>query len=460
MEAKRTIVKVQGMTCRHCEKTIEGALSAVDGVIKVKADYVKQVVYVVYQPELFHENQLPTLIDTAGYQVKNEQDSAKIKLIKSAMVLAMIILAYLLLARLGVFSFVPTVQAGSSLIMIFLVGLMTSVHCLAMCGGIGLAAGSTRTDRKENQGRHRQNVDGSDSGTVVQTSRSGAAKSAVQYNAGRILSYTLTGALAGLLGQVIAISDTGRNVIMLLAGFFMIVMGLNLLGLAPWARKIKLPLPRSLKNVTLKSSKNTLFWVGLLNGLMPCGPLQMMQLYALGTGNVLLGAMSMLVFALGTTPLMFGISFFAGLIRGRQSQIIRIVSASLVLLLGMQMIGRVVDLPMLMQARQANRQIQAADGTVAQLENEYQVVETRFLNGRYQPIVVQAGVPVRWTISAQEGDLNGCNYSILINEYGIAQDLDFGDTVIEFLPEEPGVVRYTCWMNMISSHITVVEDLP
>jgi sulfite exporter TauE/SafE len=48
-----------------------------------------------------------------------------------------------------------------------------------------------------------------------------------------------------------------------------------------------------------KDGKGPLY-VGLLNGLMPCGPLQAMQLYALSTGDPVKGALSMLVFSLGT----------------------------------------------------------------------------------------------------------------------------------------------------------------
>lgn len=47
--------------------------------------------------------------------------------------------------------------------------------------------------------------------------------------------------------------------------------------------------------------------VGLLNGLMPCSPLQSMQLAALASLSPIKGALSMLFFSLGTTPLMLGL---------------------------------------------------------------------------------------------------------------------------------------------------------
>ena len=453
MKAEQIVFVVKGMTCYGCEQIIQKNMLSSKGVLKVKADYRNNKVEVKYFPDQIDRKRLIGIIEQSGYTVLSSPESKKIVLLKSVLVLAVMIMLYQLLSRLGVFTFIPEIQTGSSLLMIFLVGVMTSVHCVAMCGGISLATGAARPRAKVNADFNKDA--NTDTRTIV---RSSAARRAVLYNGGRILSYTITGAAAGLLGQVISINNTGRNIVILIAGLFMLLMGLNILELTPWLRKIKIPLPKKIIAVQAKMSGNSPFWIGLFNGLMPCGPLQMMQLYALGTGNVLLGALSMMIFALGTTPLMFGVSYFAGLLSGKKTNVIKLVSSLLVILLGIQMIGRAIDIPMLIQARQANRQIEAADGAVATIEDGYQLVETRFLYGRYQPIVVQAGIPVRWVITAQEGDLNGCNYSILIDEFGISQDLDYGETVIEFLPEEEGTYRYTCWMNMISSNITVLSS--
>lgn len=57
----------------------------------------------------------------------------------------------------------------------------------------------------------------------------------------------------------------------------------------------------------VKNKSGSLFIVGVLNGLMRCGPLQTMQLFALGTGSAVKGALSMLMFAIGTVPLMLNL---------------------------------------------------------------------------------------------------------------------------------------------------------
>jgi len=47
----------------------------------------------------------------------------------------------------------------------------------------------------------------------------------------------------------------------------------------------------------------------------------------------------------------------------------------------------------------------------------------------------------------------------MIEAYQVSKDLALGENTVEFTPGKTGLVRYTCWMNMISSYITVVEDL-
>jgi len=87
------------------------------------------------------------------------------------------------------------------------------------------------------------------------------------------------------------------------------------------------------------------------------------------------------------------------------------------------------------------------------------VVTTSLESGSYEPIVVQAGIPVQWNIQAEAGDINGCNNRIVIPEYNLEMPLQPGDNIIEFTPDKSGVVPYSCWMGMIRSQITVVDDL-
>jgi hypothetical protein len=81
------------------------------------------------------------------------------------------------------------------------------------------------------------------------------------------------------------------------------------------------------------------------------------------------------------------------------------------------------------------------------------------LASSYQPFVVQAGLPVRWTIEVKAEDLNGCNNALIVPAYGIRKRLAPGKNVVEFTPDRAGTIAYTCWMGMITSTIRVVPDL-
>jgi plastocyanin domain-containing protein len=77
--------------------------------------------------------------------------------------------------------------------------------------------------------------------------------------------------------------------------------------------------------------------------------------------------------------------------------------------------------------------------------------------GRYDPITVQQGIPVKWTLNAPNGTLNGCNSSIVIPEYNIQLKLKAGENLIEFTPDKAGTFSFSCWMGMIRSAISVTD---
>jgi plastocyanin domain-containing protein len=91
------------------------------------------------------------------------------------------------------------------------------------------------------------------------------------------------------------------------------------------------------------------------------------------------------------------------------------------------------------------------------IENGVQIVNSTLSGGRYPAITVQRGIPVKWTIDAPAGSINGCNNRLIIREYGIEHRFTPGENVIEFTPARTGRFSYSCWMGMIRSSITVVE---
>jgi plastocyanin len=93
---------------------------------------------------------------------------------------------------------------------------------------------------------------------------------------------------------------------------------------------------------------------------------------------------------------------------------------------------------------------------VAVEKDGVQLVQSTLKSNNYPAIQVAAGTPVRWEIEAPNGSITGCNNRMIIPEYQIQYAFQKGTNVIEFTPEKPGTYRYSCWMGMVSSTITVV----
>jgi sulfite exporter TauE/SafE len=282
------------------------------------------------------------------------------------------------------------------------------------------------------------------------------------YNLGRTLSYTAIGGLVGALGSVLALTASLRGAIQLLAGVFMIVMGVNMTGAFPPLRKLAPRMPGAFARRidAEKDAAKSPMVVGLLNGLMPCGPLQAMQIYALSTGGPVAGALSMLLFSLGTVPLMFGLGALSSVLSKRFTHKAMTVGAALVVFLGLSMFsqgwalsGLSLEFPRLGAAAGGA----AAETATARIEDGFQIVTATLAPGRYPAIAVRAGIPVKWTIRAPKGSINGCNNRMLIPAFGVDHTFTTGENLIEFTPTETGRFPYSCWMGMIRSSITVMD---
>ncbi|HEY5584547.1 MAG TPA: sulfite exporter TauE/SafE family protein [Ruminiclostridium sp.] len=457
MEQKliRKILQIEGMTCTGCETRIENTLKKLEGIQDVKAIYSSSNVYVTYDLNYINLDKIIEAVENLDYRVKNKPENNRSynntlrtsnaisdkKGIGQLAGIAVIILALFMIIKNTVgFNFIPQVNQSMGYGILFFIGLLTSLHCIAMCGGINLSV-CTKYTASTNE------------------SKFGKLKPSVLYNMGRVISYTVVGGIVGAIGSVVSFSGTAKGIVAIASGIFMVIMGLNMLNIFPGLRKLNPRMPKIFaRKVHSNSGQHGPLYVGLLNGLMPCGPLQAMQIYALGTGSMWTGALSMFLFSLGTVPLMFGFGAVSSFLSGKFTHQMMKVSAVLVMVLGVIMLSR----GMALSGFNTNIALGASSDSseIAKVKGNVQAVTTILQSGSYSPIIVQKGIPVRWTISATAGELNGCNNKINIPEYNIEnKQLEAGDTVIEFTPDKVGNYIYTCWMGMISSNIKVVDDV-
>ena len=459
-------VRVGGMTCVNCQNRIKRKLKSLIGVKDAVVDYAAGTAKVTYDEAAVDLAAIAGAIESLGYTLEGGENLADRtglfingKALDVIGVLAIILALASLLRMFSTSSIAvsfPLAEAGMGYGMLLVIGLLTSVHCIAMCGGINLS----------------QSLAGSDFHSPLPTPHSPLLPG-VLYNAGRLVSYTAIGVVVGALGSVIVVSDVFRNIVLLLAGLFMVIMGINMLGLFPGLRRFTPRLPQSLsKKIDGKKVGRGPLVIGFLNGFMPCGPLQAMQLYALSTGSPIRGGISMFFFCVGTIPLMFALGAAGGILSGVKGRVFSRramqVGAVLVAAMGVVMFTNGFSgtgfprrlNPASLSAPAASLP-PASTGTESGaidpvMRNDIQIINSTLLPNRYPAITVRQGIPVRWVIYAPQGSITGCNNRFIIREYGIQHTFRYGDNVIEFTPERSGTFIYTCWMSMIRSTITVV----
>lgn len=106
----------------------------------------------------------------------------------------------------------------------------------------------------------------------------------------------------------------------------------------------------------------------------------------------------------------------------------------------------------------ANNKLGVAQGNTATVKDGIQYVTSNISGWQYESISVQQGIPVRWTINAPSGSLNGCNNRIIIPQYNLQISLTTGQNVVEFTPDRSGTFAFACWMGMIRSSIAVIGE--
>ncbi len=490
---------IGGMTCVNCQNKIEKTLNHTEGVINAIVSYNNATADIVYNEEAISLKEIITAIENLGYEVIRRKKTAGSNIANTVCMLVIIVSLYVMLQSMGILNLLVPSQLADTKMgygMLFVIGLITSVHCIAMCGGINLS----------------QCIPQVTQGEADNTSKMATFCPALAYNMGRVLSYTAVGFVLGLVGFLMGGgTDVGFSILLqgilkIIAGLFMVIMGINMLGLFPWLRKFTIRMPKSLvrKVGNQKAKAPRPFLVGILNGFMPCGPLQSMWIVALAAGNPFAGALSMFLFSLGTVPFMLGLGSIVSVLGRRFTDQVMRIGAVLVIVLGLAMlsqggslsgwispdlllvliiafciVGVLFSIPV--ENRAVKSLVKAAfpvivvgayalwifQGTLVQnssaAENNaevvdgVQVVSSTLQAGRYPNITVQAGVPVKWVIDAPDGSINGCNNRILISDYGIEYTFHTGENVIEFTPVNVGTVRYSCWMGMIRGNIFVMD---
>ena len=214
-----------------------------------------------------------------------------------------------------------------------ILGILGSFHCIGMCGPIAF---------------------------MLPVSRDNKALKLFQiflYHAGRLLSYGIIGLAFGLIGKSLDLFgmqqqlSIGIGILMILVILLPSNKAKQFNFSKPIYRfigKIKSSLGAALK----KRTPDTFFTIGFLNGFLPCGLVYMAVFGAIAAGSVYTGSLYMLLFGLGTIPLMTTAVYFSSLLSGNLRNKIQRLIPAFVVIIGLLFIirGMGLDIPFLSPA--------------------------------------------------------------------------------------------------------------
>lgn len=172
-------------------------------------------------------------------------------------------------------------------------------HCIGMCGGIVLAYSTIKIK--------------------PQSSKVTQGVAHLLYSFGRVLTYTILGAMFGALGGVVIFSNNANGILLIFAGIVMVFAGLSLMGKIKFLTIIEHSFSSSsiyknaFKSVLNSKSNLSFFILGMLNGLLPCGFVYFFAITAASTASPIYGALVMFIFGISTIPAMFGLGFLTSL---------------------------------------------------------------------------------------------------------------------------------------------------
>lgn len=203
----------------------------------------------------------------------------------------------------------------------FILGLLGSFHCVGMCGPIAFVL---PLDHKNSSRRFIQ---------------------IILYHSGRIFTYSLIGLLFGMLGRGLYLFGLQQK-ISVITGVLMIV-AVILTALSIRTTRFTNPIYKTVSKVKNKlgkalkrKSSDTFLTIGFLNGFLPCGLVYMAVFGAIAAGGLLNSSLYMILFGLGTVPLMTTAVYFGNFLTGKIRQRIRKVIPVFVVIVGVLFILR------------------------------------------------------------------------------------------------------------------------
>ena len=296
MSSISTIYKfhVNGMHCASCVLLIEETFRELSNISQVKVSLADNQVTITGDftgsPEAVAE-ELTKLVKSHGYTILLEKPEKNVgweDFIFALPIAAAFIAGFLVLQKTGLTNLITTsnVSYGTA----FVIGLIASVStCLAVVGGLVLSLSANSA--KEG----------------------GTWRTQTLFHVGRLGGFFILGGTIGAIGSSFHLGFNENIVLSIIIALVMLILGVNLLDIFHFTKRLQFTLPTWLSKYVVRGSKHDHYLAPVLVGIgtffLPCGFTQSIQLYTLTTGSFIKGALIMTAFAFGTLPMLALLSF-------------------------------------------------------------------------------------------------------------------------------------------------------
>jgi sulfite exporter TauE/SafE/copper chaperone CopZ len=443
-------ISIKGMHCKSCELLIEDELKNIKGVSSVDISHRTGSATIHYEGKHLNHGDVVHAVQQAGYELgttgklpffsKNSNDYVEL-----GFGLIILILVYYIVKSLGIFDLNLIKSYNfASLPVVLLVGLTAGVStCMALVGGLVLGVASRFSQDNPN------------------ASSSEKFLPHVFFNVGRIISFFLLGGVIGLIGSAFQLSSSVSGLLIILVGFSMIILGLQLTNIFPRLSAISLTLPKGIsKFLGISTHANNTYshksalLMGAITFFVPCGFTQAIQLYAMTTGSFMTGALTMAVFALGTAPGLLSLGGITSFVKGKSTGLFFKFVGLVVLAMAFFNISNGLTLTGIKKNVSQQTNVQEQQDPNVTMENGVQIVHMEQNAQGYSPnsFTLKKGVPVKWYIKSI---YPSCASSLVVQKLNIRTLLTEKEQVFDFTPKEVGEIPFSCSMGMYSGSISI-----
>lgn len=455
--ACQTEVRIANMTCRSCELMVERKFKKIPGVRAVDVSATTGIARITHDPGRSPDlAALDAAVRKEGYAVATS-DAAwngheRPSLVRVIAVFVGVLIVAKLFERSGLVSSYGVFDPKGGFWAALVLGLVAgSSSCMAVAGGLLLSSSARWNEAHKSASRFRRFLP------------------VAAFVGSRTAAYVVFGGLIGLVGRSVTPSVGLVSFLLLLVSVFMIIMGLEMVGIAPsWLLALLPRPPKALgRHIVGSEDGHRPLGPALLGAatfFLPCGFTQTLQVYALTAGSFRTAAIVLGGFALGTAPALLLVGFFSNAVKGKAGRLFRQVAGAFVVVMALSSIASALTLAGFSfklpppNLRTSEPQNLKSDPNVVS-DGETQVIRLKLIDRApyYEPsdrFTVVAGKPVRVEV---DGRGYGCRTFFQIPKFGISKELNQTATTVEFTPTEAGTAVFSCGMGMYRGAIDIVN---